>query len=61
MTNAEFAASDREFIEACRMAGIPPSKREASKYRNKQGLAWWMRNGRAIDNRQDLGIQISQE
>ena len=40
MTNKEFAAQDQKFRVACEVAGIGPSSRQASKYRNNQGLAY---------------------
>ena len=40
VTNKQFAQTDQKFIEACKHAGIPPTKRQASKWRRKQGLAY---------------------
>ena len=40
MTNKKFAAQDRTFRAACEAAGIDPTPRQASKYRNNQGLAY---------------------
>lgn len=40
VTNKEFAATDRKFRAACEAAGIEPTARQASKYRNNQGLAY---------------------
>lgn len=40
MTNKEFAAQDQKFRAACVAAGVEPTARQASKYRNKQGLAY---------------------
>ena len=31
---------DPEFIEACRRAGVNPSRRQAAKYRNRRGKAF---------------------
>lgn len=39
MTNKEFSNQDALFREACKLARIEPSKRQASKYRNGRGLA----------------------
>lgn len=39
-TNRNFADKDKEFFHACCEAGIPPTKRQASKYRNKMGKAY---------------------
>lgn len=39
MTNAEFA-KDKDFQSACDRAGIPATKRQASKFRSKRGLAY---------------------
>lgn len=38
MTNREFAEKDRNFQKACEAAGIPPTKRQASKYLRGIGL-----------------------
>ena len=40
MTNKEFAAQDQKFRAACSAAGVEPTARQASKYRNNQGLAY---------------------
>lgn len=40
MTNKEYAENDIGFIEYCRNAGIKPTKRQASKFRNGKGLAY---------------------
>ena len=40
MTNSEFAKKDEFFIECCKRAGVEPGTRQASKFRNKQGLAY---------------------
>jgi len=40
MTNKEFFVKDQAFIAACEKAGINPTKRQASKWRNHKGLAW---------------------
>jgi len=40
MTNAEFANTDKVFREACEKADIKPTRRQASKWRRKVGLAW---------------------
>lgn len=40
VTHAEFAQNDRVFKLACDLAGIPATKRQASKWRNKRGLAY---------------------
>lgn len=40
ITNAEFARGDKAFREHCSNAGIEPSRRQASKYRNKEGAAY---------------------
>jgi hypothetical protein len=56
MTNTEFAEKDREFRAACERAGIPPSKRQASKWRLGFGKAWDNRNGISIDKEEKLSI-----
>lgn len=40
MTNKEFSEQDKVFNKACNIAGINPTKRQASKYRNGRGLAY---------------------
>jgi len=40
MTNTEFAAKNEEFKKACEEANLKPTPRQASKWRNKKGLAW---------------------
>lgn len=49
-TNAEFAQSDKVFLKACELAGLPKAKRkdgeffslarQAGKYRRGKGLAY---------------------
>ena len=39
MTNRDFAAKDGAFKAACALAGIPATKRQASKYRAGNGAA----------------------
>ncbi len=39
MTNKEFL-KDKAFLECCKKANIEPSKRQASKFRNKKGIAY---------------------
>ncbi len=50
-TNAEFAKEDNLFKESCEKVGLPFKshekfglKRQASKWRNKKGLAWKSRS-----------------
>lgn len=40
ITNMKFSKMDKPFIQACTKANIPPTQRQASKYRNKKGLAY---------------------
>lgn len=40
ISNSEFAETDQVFKKACELAGVPPSSRQASKYRNNRGLAY---------------------
>lgn len=39
-SNAAFAEKDSGFRDACEKAGIPPTKRQASKYRRGFGMAY---------------------
>ena len=47
MTNTEFAEKNKEFREACEVAKIPATKRQASKWRMKKGLAYKKKEGLA--------------
>lgn len=40
VTNKEFATRDFNFVAACEAAGVDPTKRQASKWRRKEGKAW---------------------
>jgi hypothetical protein len=40
LTNKKFAEEDKKFKKACDRVGLPPTTRQASKYRNKKGLAY---------------------
>lgn len=40
VTNSEFAETDQSFKSACEKAGLPPTKRQASKWRRKFGTAY---------------------
>lgn len=40
LTNKKFSETIYEFIKACEEAEIKPTIRQASKWRNKKGLAW---------------------
>ena len=42
MTNKEFAKTDDAFKKACEEAKIEPTTRQASRWRNKTGLAYKM-------------------
>ena len=46
-TNAEFAKENATFRKACEAAGVEPTTRQASKYRNGQGIAYKTREGLA--------------
>ena len=39
-TNTRFAGENVAFKTACETAGIPPTKRQASKWRNEYGKAY---------------------
>jgi hypothetical protein len=39
-SNRVFAAENKAFRAACSEAGVEPTKRQASKYRNKLGVAY---------------------
>jgi hypothetical protein len=56
MTNSQYAASDKAFQEACKKAGIPPSRRQASKFKLGFGKAW---EHRGIDNVNVLRVNDS--
>ena len=40
LSNKHFAETDKPFQIACQVASIPPTKRQASKWRNGKGLVW---------------------
>jgi hypothetical protein len=40
LTNREFSKTDSVFIEACQLAGIEPTRRQASKWNRRTGLAY---------------------
>jgi len=40
MTHRQMAESDERFRELCAKAGVPPTKRQASKFRLKRGAAY---------------------
>ena len=40
VTNREFAKTDNHFIRCCEKAKTKPTPRQASKFRNKRGLAY---------------------
>jgi hypothetical protein len=61
LNNREFAQTDKEFQEACRKAGIPPTQRQASKFRLRSGKAFQFRNGTRLDNGESHSINLSQE
>jgi len=42
--NKDFAEKNVEFRSACEAVGIPPTTRQASKWRNKRGLAYLNKN-----------------
>lgn len=46
VTNAQFAKNDPTFAKACELAEVEPTKRQASKFRNKRGAAYeaWQRH-----------------
>jgi hypothetical protein len=40
LTNTQFAKTCQSFIAACQRAGVEPTTRQASKFRNKKGSAF---------------------
>ena len=40
VTNSEFTKTDQTFINACKKVEIPPTGRQAGKWRRRTGLAW---------------------
>lgn len=47
ITNVKFSKMDETFKVSCERAGIEPTRRQASKFRNKKGLAYKFRNEKA--------------
>ena len=45
LTNREFLATNAIVKRACEMAGVEPTRRQVSKFRNKKGIAYqtWRR------------------
>jgi hypothetical protein len=39
-TNRQFALENENFIEACKSNNVEPTKRQASKWRNRKGRAY---------------------
>ena len=39
LTNAQFRKEDKVFRKACKLAGVPATSRQASKFSNGKGLA----------------------
>ncbi len=44
ITNAKFAKEDKTFIKMCNNATVKATKRQASKFRMKKGIAWKVKN-----------------
>jgi ribosomal protein S15P/S13E len=44
-TLKHFAANDKDFHEACKLANVDPTRRQASKFKNKKGLAYKVKAG----------------
>lgn len=47
-TNADYARTSSEFMAACEQAKCQPTKRQASKFRRKMGIAYKARNNSAF-------------
>ena len=45
LTNSEFRKTDKVFRKACKLAGVPATTRQASKFRNGKGQASWIDRG----------------
>lgn len=43
-TNREFSSRNELFQVACELAGVPATKRQASKWRNRRGRAYAVRH-----------------
>lgn len=54
MTNREFARNDELFNMACKLAGLPPTARQASKYRSGFGRAYAMRAAATLELQKSL-------
>ena len=46
-SNEEFAQQDVAFKKACTLANVKATQRQASKFRNKKGMAWKVMKGLA--------------
>jgi hypothetical protein len=40
LSNRSFADTDKSFLNLCKRADTPPTKRQASKFRNHKGKAF---------------------
>lgn len=56
MTNQDFSQTDKSFLEACKRAGIAPSRRQASKFRLGFGKAYQSRPNTRIDISDDYRV-----
>lgn len=60
MTNRQFAEQDKQFRGACSEAHVAPTKRQASKFRRREGVAFqsW---ANAAPSKSVLKRQMSQK
>lgn len=58
ITNRE-AVNDRLFQTACKLAGISPTKRQVSKWRNGKGLAHQYRNAAMLDMQEETSPNVA--
>lgn len=45
-SNRDFAEQNKHFQKMCEKAGVPATKRQASKFRNKRGAAFRQHKGK---------------
>lgn len=56
ITNWRFAQTDGQFQMSCARAGVQPTKRQASKWRNKRDRAWHARHATAAERSSALSM-----
>lgn len=53
MRNKVYAETNKTFIRACKLAGVKPTQRQASKYRMGRGAANHFRHAARVELRRE--------